>query len=76
MKISGMVMIIITTLLLFLITIMVTMDVEFGWVFYLTCFGQLMVILMVYKVLTDQYSTDKTFEDFYEDRPIKRDQDL
>ncbi|MFD2564347.1 hypothetical protein [Aquimarina rubra] len=75
MRISGMMMIIITSLLLLLITILVTMDVEFGWVFYITCFGQIMVILMVYAVLTDAYTTDKTFDDFYEDRPIARDQD-
>jgi hypothetical protein len=28
------------------------------------------LVLMVYKVLTDNYKTDKTFEDFYEDHPI------
>ena len=30
-----------------------------------------MVVVMVYKVLTDNYTTDKTFEHFYEDRPIE-----
>ncbi|WP_299215187.1 hypothetical protein [uncultured Aquimarina sp.] len=75
MRISGMIMIVITSLLLLLITIMVTMNIEFGWVFYLTCFGQIMVVLMVYAVLTDTYTTDKTFDDFYEDRPIAKDRD-
>jgi hypothetical protein len=28
------------------------------------------VVYMVYKVLTDTYSTTKTFDDFYEDHPI------
>ncbi|WP_299431274.1 hypothetical protein [uncultured Aquimarina sp.] len=75
MRISGMMMIGITSILLLLITIMAIMNIEFSWVFYLSCFGQILVVLMVYTVLTDKYSTNKTFEDFYEDRPIARDQD-
>jgi len=75
MRISGMVMVVITTILLLFITIMVLMDIEFSWVFYLTCFGQILVILMVYAVLTDTYKTNKTFDDLYEDRPVAKDQD-
>lgn len=75
MRISGMVMVVITTILLLFITIMVLMDIEFSWVFYLTCFGQVLVILMVYTVLTDTYKTNKTFDDLYEDRPVAKDQD-
>jgi hypothetical protein len=33
--------------------------------------GQFLVLWMVYKVLTDNYKTDKTFKDWYEDRPVK-----
>ncbi|RZV58189.1 MAG: hypothetical protein EX254_10085 [Flavobacteriaceae bacterium] len=62
--------IVFTTMLLILITIFVSMDMPFNVVFYLTCFGQLMVCVMVYKVLRDNYKTDKTFKDFYEDYPI------
>ncbi|WP_262510974.1 hypothetical protein [Tenacibaculum gallaicum] len=40
--------------------------------FILTVIGQLLVVLMVYKVLRENYTTDKTFEDFYEDYPIGR----
>lgn len=61
----------ITTLLLFTVTIMVAMDFPFNWVFYLTVLGQVLIVYMVYKVLTDNYTTDKTFEDFYEDHPIQ-----
>lgn len=43
----------------------------FGLVFYLTVLGQVLVVLMVYKVLTDNYTTNKTFEHFYEDKPIE-----
>lgn len=57
----------ITTLLLVTLTIMVTMDLPFNWVFYLSVIGQVFVVLMVYRVLTDDYTTDKTFDDFYED---------
>ena len=66
-KISAMALVWITTLLLLTITIMVSMDLPFNWVFYATVFGQVLVVLMVYKVLTDDYKTDRTFEDFYED---------
>ncbi|NRB60771.1 MAG: hypothetical protein HRU50_12635 [Winogradskyella sp.] len=65
----------ITTLLLVTITIMSAMNMPFNWVFYLTVMGQIMVVVMVYKVLVDDYSTDKTFEDYYEDNPIKSPKD-
>lgn len=60
-----------TTLLLVTVTIMAAMNFPFNWVFYLTLLGQVSVVFMVYNVLTDNYKTDKTFEDFYEDHPIK-----
>ena len=60
-----------TTLLLITITIMCAMDFPFNWVFYLTVIGQILVVVMVYKVLTDDYTTNKTFDHFYEDRPIE-----
>ncbi|MGB3152329.1 MAG: hypothetical protein WBB27_16860 [Maribacter sp.] len=60
----------ITSLLLLTTVIMVTMNFSFNWIFYATVLGQLLVVLMVYRVLTDDYQTTKTFEDFYEDSPI------
>lgn len=72
MKLSVMFYVWITTLLLLTVTIMVSMDFPFNWVFYLTCLGQVLIVLMVYKVLTDNYTTEKTFSDFYEDHPIGR----
>jgi hypothetical protein len=59
-----------TTIVLILVTVMATMNFSFSWVFYITVLGQLMIVYMVYKVLTDNYKTLKTFEDFYEDYPI------
>jgi len=70
MKISAMAYLAITTFLLITVTIAVAMDISFTWVFYLTCIGQVLVGVSVYKVLRDNYSTNKTFEDFYEDHPV------
>ena len=72
MKISAMSVVGFTTMVLVTVTIMVSMNFPFNWVFYVTVFGQGLVVYMVYKVLTDDYKTDKTFEDFYEDHPIGR----
>lgn len=59
----------ITTLLLVAVSIMVSMNVPINWVFYVTCVGQVLIVMMVYRTLTDSYNTDKTFKDFYEDNP-------
>lgn len=59
-----------TTIVLITVTIMSAMDFPFNWVFFVTVLGQIMIVKMVYKVLTDNYTTDKTFKDFYEDRPM------
>ena len=67
LKISAMSLVWITTLLLVTLTVMVAMDLHFNWVFYLSVLGRVFVVLMVYRVLTDDYTTDKTFDDFYED---------
>ena len=61
----------ITTVLLLTVTMMSVMSFPFNWVFYLTVIGQVFIVVMVYKVLTDNYTTDKTFEHFYEDKPIE-----
>ncbi|MCK0146105.1 hypothetical protein MWU78_10660 [Arenibacter sp. F26102] len=60
-----------TTMVLISLTIMAAMNFPFNWIFYITVLGQIMLVYMVFKVLTDNYTTDKTFEDFYEDHPIK-----
>ena len=61
----------ITTLLLVTLVIMVSMDLPFNWVFYMTVLGQVFVVWMVYKVLKDDYQTDRTFDDFYEDYDVE-----
>ncbi|TAI48840.1 hypothetical protein [Flagellimonas allohymeniacidonis] len=70
MKTTAMGMVAFTTLLLVILVLMSGMNFPFHWLFYATLFGQVALIYMVYKVLTDNYKTDKTFEDFYEDHPI------
>lgn len=72
MKLPVMFYVWVTTLLLVTVTIMASMNMSFNWVFYLTVLGQILVVLMVYRVLTDNYTTTKTFQDFYEDHPIGR----
>ncbi|QBA63235.1 hypothetical protein [Muriicola soli] len=71
MKDSAMFWVAATTLTLFTVTIMAAMNFPFNWVFYITVLGQIMIVYMVYKVLTDNYTTTKTFKDFYEDYPVE-----
>lgn len=63
-----------TTFVLVTVAIFAAMDFPFSWVFYLTVFGQVLLVYSVMKVLKDNYTTDKTFKDFYEDNPIGRKQ--
>ncbi|MBT8261245.1 MAG: hypothetical protein KJO05_00375 [Bacteroidia bacterium] len=70
MKISAMFLLVLTSFILLTVVLFSAMNLPFGWVFLLTTFGQVMLVVTVYKVLRDNYTTDKTFEDFYEDHPI------
>lgn len=69
MKNTAMFLVVLTTLVLITVTIMAAMNLPFNWIFYLSILGQGLVLLMVYKVLTDDYKTQKTFDDWYEDAP-------
>jgi TRAP-type C4-dicarboxylate transport system permease small subunit len=69
MKIPAMYYLAFTTFILVTVTIFATMNISFSWVFYLTLIGQALLVFTVYKVLRDDYTTTKTFDDFYEDRP-------
>ncbi|MFX0555571.1 hypothetical protein ACOCEA_02170 [Maribacter sp. CXY002] len=70
MKATAHFWVVLTTLALITVTLMSVMNFPFNWVFYSTIVGQILIVLMVYKVLTDKYKTNKTFDDFYEDDPI------
>jgi hypothetical protein len=71
MKISAMLLLVLTSFILLTVVIFSAMNLSFGWVFLLTTFGQVLLVITVYRVLRDSYTTDKTFEDFYEDHPIR-----
>lgn len=67
MKITGIGLLIFTSVVLVILSVLTFFNFPFGLLFYIMCFGQLLLIFTVYKVLTDDYHTDKTFEDGYED---------
>ena len=70
MKIPVMFYVAFTTLMLVILTVISSMNMAFIWVFYTMCLGQFLLVIMVYKVLRYHYTTDKTFEHFYEDKPV------
>ncbi len=70
MQNTSMFWVVTTTLLLIAVTIMAIMNFPFNWVFYPTVTGQILIVYMAYRVLTENYTTNRTFEDFYEDFPI------
>ncbi|MCM8569300.1 hypothetical protein NE848_07910 [Gramella jeungdoensis] len=60
-----------TTIVLVLLAVFSALGFPFPVLYFLMCFGQILLIFTVYKVLTDKYTTTKTFDDFYEDHPIR-----
>lgn len=72
MRFSVTFYIIITTILLVAVATLVYYNFSYNAVFYTVIVGQAWWLLTVYKVLSDTYSTEKTFEDWYEDHPIGR----
>ncbi len=69
MKSKGIFLLALSTLILITVTIFASMNLAFSWVFYLTLIGQVVLIFAVYHVLTDNYTTEKVFNDWYEDQP-------
>mgnify|MGYP006896872389 CR=1 FL=1 len=63
-----------TTIVLIAASILSSLNFSFSVIFYLVIFGQLLLIFTVYKVLTDDYKTDKTFDNWYEDHPKHEDE--
>lgn len=60
-----------TTLYLVVFTILTQLDTPIELLFGMLAVGQVLVLIMVYKVLTDNYTTNKTFKDWYEDKPVE-----
>ncbi|WP_127845858.1 hypothetical protein [Psychroflexus aestuariivivens] len=74
MKNLGFIFLAITTLVLITVTIFASLNLSFSWVFYLSILGQILLVISVYKILREDYQTDKEFKDWYEDHP-KSDKD-
>jgi len=72
MKLNGIFYLTITTIILVALAVMVHFEFSFSLIFYLTVAGQILLVFTVYKVLTDDYNTNKTFDDWYEDHPIDK----
>ncbi|UZH56308.1 hypothetical protein JRG66_05435 [Salinimicrobium tongyeongense] len=70
MKLSAHFYVVITSLLLALVAVMVFYNLPYNAVFFTVLLGQAWWLFTVYKVLTDKYSTNKTFDDWYEDHPV------
>lgn len=62
-------------MVLITVTIFSALQFPFHWVFWLTIAGEALLIITVFRVLMDNYSTTKTFDDFYEDHPIGAEED-
>ena len=71
MKNTGINLLILTTIVLIVLTVLAGLGFSFAPLFYLMCLGQLLLIFTVYKVLTENYTTRKTFDDFYEDHSME-----
>ncbi len=56
-----------TTLFVFAFALLCQTDVSYNLLMGLLLFGFLLIPYMVYTVLTDDYTTTKTFQDWYED---------
>lgn len=74
MKINAIAYLAATTVILVTVAIFAAMDFPFSWIFYLTGIGEILLIVSVYKILHDHYTTNKTFEDFYEDNPVGKEE--
>ena len=72
MKLTGIFYLIVTTVILIALAVMSYYNLSYSVVFYVTVGGQLIFIFTVYKILTDDYNTTKTFDDWYEDHPIEK----
>jgi len=75
MKSKGILLLIVTTIILVMLSIMAALDFKYAWIFSLTTIGQIMLVISVYHILKDDYTTEKTFKDWYEDEPVQTDKD-
>ncbi len=69
MKNLAMFIVVFTTIFLVVFTLFSQLEVSLRIMNALFLAGNALVLLMVYTVLRDKYTTSKTFKDWYEDRP-------
>lgn len=70
MRLSVFFCIAVTTILMAAVAVMVFYNVRFDLILYTVLAGQAWWIFTVFRVLADKYTTNKTFDDWYEDHPI------
>lgn len=75
MKSWPIIFVVATTLILVIVAVFSALQFPFHWIFWLTVVGETALIITVFRVLTDNYTTRKTFRDFYEDHPIGREEE-
>ncbi|CAM2788572.1 hypothetical protein [Flavobacterium frigoris] len=59
-----------TTAFVFVFAGLCLTDIVVPILLSLLIFGELLILFMVYTVLTDKYTTTKTFKDWYGDHPM------
>lgn len=69
MKSFAMFLVVFTTAYLFVFSAFSQLDVSIKWMNVMFITGNFLFIWTVFKVLKDQYTTSKTFKDWYEDVP-------
>ncbi len=74
MKSTGIGLLIFTSMVLVILSVLASLNFPFGLLFYIMCFGQILLLFTVYRILTDDYHTDKTFKDGYEDHSLSGDE--
>ena len=73
---KGILLLTITTILLVMLSIMAALNFQYAWIFSLTTIGQILLVFAVYHVLKDDYTTEKEFKDWYEDQPLKSEDNI
>ncbi|MFD2517736.1 hypothetical protein [Salinimicrobium flavum] len=72
MRLSAIFCVVVSTVLLVAVAVMVFFGAPFRLVLGTVLAGQAWWLFTVYKVLTDNYTTEKDFDDWYEDNPVGR----
>lgn len=73
---KGILLLTVTTILLIMLSIMAALNFQYAWIFSLTTIGQILLVFAVYHVLKDDYTTEKEFKDWYEDQPLKSEDNI